>query len=144
MKELIHININGYQNGNNITETVEQEPTEEEPLGYQDENLSTPPAPAPTPTPDSKLEIPPFINKKTWGDFIEMRMKLEPQPTKKDLEYILKTLNKLKEDGDDPNAVLEQSIMNGWKGVFALHSKGVAHGKPLPPVKKYKDVTHGE
>jgi hypothetical protein len=157
MKELIHINLIGYQNGNNVTETVTNQVTEtvtkklpkQELKSYQKGNLLET-------TPDSAKDsikqllnsniynpIVPLIKNETWNAFIEMRKKMKAPPTEKAISLLINQLAKLKESGDDPNLVLEQSIMNNWRGVFPLKGgtglgKGVYHGtnpayKTQPP-----------
>jgi hypothetical protein len=41
-------------------------------------------------------------------------------PTEHAKTMLIKKLEELRSAGDDPNLVLEQSIMNNWKGIFAL------------------------
>lgn len=68
----------------------------------------------------SYKELPDFINQNTWISFIEMRKKIKAMPTIKAQELIIEKLSRLKDEGQEPNKVLEQSIMNGWKGVFSV------------------------
>jgi phage replication O-like protein O len=67
------------------------------------------------------------IEKETWGSFLEMRKKVKAPLTKKAEGLLFKKLARLQFAGDDANKVLEQSIMNAWKGVFHL-DKGGKHG----------------
>jgi predicted phage replisome organizer len=64
--------------------------------------------------------LPEYVDETLWNSFLEMRKKAKSIPTDKAKELLLSKLNKLKNDGNDPNKVLEQSIMNGWKGLFPL------------------------
>jgi hypothetical protein len=64
--------------------------------------------------------IPSFVDKATWGDFLEMRKKMKATPTPRAIRLIFTQLGKLMNEGNPPNQVLEQSIMNNWKGVFPL------------------------
>jgi len=93
---------------------------------------------------DNKYIVPETlkINLTTWNDFLEMRKKMKSPPTQNAQKLLVMELVKLQENGNEPNKVLEQSIMNNWKGVFALKpgptGKGVYHGtnaayKPQPP-----------
>jgi len=70
--------------------------------------------------------LPDFINKELWNDFLEMRKKIRASPTEKAKGLLIKKLETLKSEGNDLCAVLEQSIMNNYKGVFPL--KGGASG----------------
>jgi len=64
--------------------------------------------------------LPEFIDKDTWDSFLEMRGKKRAVPTEKAKELLVKELLKLKGEGDDPNEVLNQSIMRNYTGVFPL------------------------
>ena len=64
--------------------------------------------------------LPDWIDKVLWEAYMETRKKLKAPPTKKAVELIIKDLETLKNNGDDPGKVLEQSIKRGWRGVFPL------------------------
>ena len=70
-------------------------------------------------------------------DFEEMRKKMRRPLTEKAKEMILKKLAKLA-GGDEEKeiAILQQSIMNGWQGVFPLHEDDNRYGKE----KSVKDL----
>lgn len=74
--------------------------------------------------------LPEWINKEIWKDFLEMRKKIKSSPTDRAKELLIKTLDTLRSQGNDPNRVLEQSIMNNYKGLFPL--KGGQDGKANP------------
>ena len=80
-----------------------------------------------------KTILPDFINKETWDAFLEMRKVKKAIPTAHAKALLIKELEKLKLAGDDPDEVLNQSIMNSWKGVFSL--KGGHHGTGYKPPK---------
>lgn len=68
--------------------------------------------------------LPTWIPQPTWDAFVEMRKKtLKKPPTDFALMLILKELFKLRDQGQDPLACLEQSIVNGWADVYALKEK---------------------
>ena len=67
--------------------------------------------------------LPSFLDIKIWNDYLEMRTKIRKPATKKAKELIILKLQKLKEQGNNPNKVLEQSIENSWQGVFELKNK---------------------
>ncbi len=46
-----------------------------------------------------------------------MRKRLST-PTERAVQLLVKDLEKYKIDGDDPNEIINQSIKNGWKGLF--------------------------
>ena len=57
----------------------------------------------------------------TFTDYVEMRKKLKSPMTERAIQLAMSNLEKLS-GGDNDTAVqiLEQSIMNSWKGLFAL------------------------
>ena len=72
--------------------------------------------------------LPEFINQETWEAFLDMRRKKRVFPTEKAQELLIKELEKLKNQGHDPNEVLNQSIMRNYTGVFPLSDKGGQSG----------------
>jgi hypothetical protein len=65
------------------------------------------------------IAIPAYIDADTWQAFCDMRKGNKRAPfTDFAARLILKELMKFHAEGYDPNASLEQSIMNGWRGVF--------------------------
>ena len=80
-------------------------------------------------TPETETEtetervLPDFVDEKLWDDFVLMRKKIKAPMTDKAIELAISKLEKMKGDGQSPNAVLEQSIMNSWKGLFPVEEK---------------------
>jgi len=64
--------------------------------------------------------LPEWIDKDTWGAFLEMRKKKNAVPTERAKQLLVKELEKLRSEGYDPNEVLNQSIMRNYTGVFPL------------------------
>ena len=64
--------------------------------------------------------LPDFISKESWDGFVEMRKKSGKPFTTRAKKLIIKKLLKLKESGDDPNDVLDQSTERSYLGVFPL------------------------
>ncbi|MBO0538493.1 hypothetical protein EXQ27_07465, partial [Clostridium botulinum] len=58
--------------------------------------------------------------KNTILEFIKMRTMIKSKLTDAALKLNLNTLDKLTNDDDIKIKILEQSIMNSWKGVFPL------------------------
>ena len=61
--------------------------------------------------------------KKTWKDFIEMRVKIRKPMTVRAGELLIMDLNQLSNDENIQIAILNQSIKNSWQGVFPLKNK---------------------
>lgn len=62
-----------------------------------------------------------------WYDFIDHRKQIRKPLTEKAESLIVSKLKKFTAEGMDATAVLEQSIENGWSGVFALKNGGHRH-----------------
>lgn len=65
---------------------------------------------------------PAWISPETWAAYDEMRREKGKRApfTDKARDMIVRKLDRLRAEGQDPNAVLEESVMNGWTGVFPL------------------------
>lgn len=75
------------------------------------------------------VEMPVWLPEPAWKAYVEMRGAKYPIKPKTAL-IIFKKLKQWMEQGDDPGEVLEQSVMNGWRGIFPLQrSKGTSNGK---------------
>ena len=66
------------------------------------------------------IELPDWISKDTWNDFSSMRKDKKEPLTNISAKRIISKLEKLRKVGQDPNEILDESIANGWKGVFPL------------------------
>ncbi len=65
--------------------------------------------------------LPTWVDRAAWGGFVEMRQSIKaPLKTERAINIILARLQKFKSKGQDPNAILDQSTSNSWKGVFEL------------------------
>lgn len=78
--------------------------------------------------------LPEWLPAEQWADFVEHRKQLKAKLTDRAITLALKELTKLRDAGHDPAAVLEQSVVNGWKGVFPIKGGNVHPfpGKPRP------------
>lgn len=66
------------------------------------------------------MELPSWINEEDWNGFVEMRKKIKAPLTERAKKMALESLRKLRESGQDPNLVLQQSEFNDWKGLFPV------------------------
>lgn len=70
---------------------------------------------------EETIEIPDWIDAQTFFDFIASRKTMKAPLTAIAAKRIIKSLEKYRDElGHDPNEVLDQSIGQGWKGVFPL------------------------
>lgn len=94
--------------------------------GTPEASLSTP---TPTPTTTEKTQrrgapvcsLPEWVPAEAWERFAAMR-KANRKPITAHAEGLLVAkLEQLRKEGHDPAGVLDQSTMNGWQGLFAIH-----------------------
>ena len=64
--------------------------------------------------------LPDWLPAKIWNDFVQYRRQKKQPLTSHAMELAIKKLAEFRQQGSDPEKVLQQSIMNGWTGVFAL------------------------
>jgi hypothetical protein len=75
--------------------------------------------------PQAALPKPPeYVQAESWSGFVDMRKRERHPLTVRAAELVLRELEKLRADGNDPNAVLDQSTRNGWRDVFPLKRNG--------------------
>lgn len=75
----------------------------------------------PNTDPKRNKTYPDWLDMGLWREFKKMRTKIKKAPlTARAEELALKELAKLREQGHDPGKVIEQSILNCWKGLFPL------------------------
>jgi len=78
--------------------------------------------------------VPPdWVPRDAWDAWVEHRSKGRAKPTLRALELAVGRLATLRDEGSDPGAVLTQSVVNGWSGLFAVKDVG---GRPPAPALK--------
>ncbi len=77
--------------------------------------------------------------KNTLYDFIKMRKAIKAVLTTRALELTLKDLDKLAHTEDEKVKILEQSIVNSWRGVFPLKKEGNSYGNGVRGDKQCND-----
>jgi hypothetical protein len=67
-------------------------------------------------------------------DFLEHRkIKKEPISTEKQIVFFLKKLTKYGKTNEEKIEILENSIANGWQGIFELNNKSTNKPQNKPP-----------
>ena len=92
---------------------------------HANSNADSMPTTQPNPTQPhhtTKLGVAPaeWIPTDPWAGFLEMRKKIRKPPTDRAIALIVKQLERLRDDGHDPGAVLDQSTRNNWQDVFPV------------------------
>lgn len=70
--------------------------------------------------PKGVLVLPDWLPREQWEAYLDMRKSIKRPLTTHGLRLALAILSKLRDDGHDPTAILNQSTLNNWKGLFAL------------------------
>lgn len=73
------------------------------------------------------IDLPEWIDPKVWSEFMEIRKKLKAVNSPSALSKLINKLNSLRVNGN-PNLIIEQSIINSWKGIFPLKDGGKNYG----------------
>ena len=135
LSNLLSLNLNG--NRPNLSETLNKNLVKHEVKTKRNTKFSTPELASPKERLKKVLNkdiyiLPEWIDKATWVAFLEMRKKKNAVPTEKAKELLVKELEKLKAEGNDPKEVLNQSIMRNYTGVFPLKGgqDGAYRGNP--------------
>ena len=63
---------------------------------------------------------PSWIDRETWQAYLEHRRCIRAPMSQIAQQRAITALERLRDDGQDPEAVLNQSIVNGWKGLFPV------------------------
>jgi len=71
---------------------------------------------------DCRARLPAWIPPEEWAAYLEMRQTLHAPLTERGIVLTIRHLERLKNEGSEPAAVLEQSVLRGWKGLFAVRS----------------------
>lgn len=83
-------------------------------------------------------DLPDWVPAEAWAEFLKMRKTIKKPLTEYAAKLVIKKLQQLILAGQDPQEVLDQSILNGWQGIFAV--KGANSGTSQPqfqtPVEK--------
>ena len=78
--------------------------------------------------PPSGFVLPDYLDREVWNGYEEMRRKIRKPLTDRARSLAIAELARLRTQGCDPDAVLNQSILNSWQGLFELKSNGAKNG----------------
>lgn len=93
-------------------------------LEHKHKDSQPSPSPSPSPLPKKQQptkappELPEWVDRELWFDFLEHRNKLRKPMTRKAEEILIKKLKWLKEQGHNPKHLLMTAIERGWLTVF--------------------------
>lgn len=66
--------------------------------------------------------LPDWLPDESWNDYLETRKVMKSPMTDRAKLLAIGKLSELRQSGHDPTAVLNQSIYNGWKGLFPIRA----------------------
>lgn len=78
--------------------------------------------------------LPDWLPREAWDGFVAMRRSIKAPLTPKAQSLAIAKLADLARAGHDPGKVLEQSILNSWRGLFEL--KGNRHERNGSPIQR--------
>jgi len=86
--------------------------------------------PTPHSPPDEikDMELPAELSREAWHEWVDYRRARRQKLTKQTAERQIQKLSRMASHGIDPDAVIEQSIEQGWQGLFEL--KDNRYGRP--------------
>lgn len=72
------------------------------------------------------FSLPGWISFEAWSGYVEMRKRIRKPMTDYAMTLAVKDLEALRDAGHDVDAVLNQSTMKSWQGLFEVKARGVA------------------
>lgn len=88
------------------------------------------------------VKLPQWLPADDWQAFVDHRRRLRAAMTDVAQTRAIAELDRLRADGHEPVAVINQSIINGWKGLFPLHQRATPAAAPAttPQQEENRDV----
>jgi hypothetical protein len=68
-----------------------------------------------------RFALPDWVPADAWRDFEEMRKKKRNELTDRARQLAVAELQRLRDGGSDPRAVIERSVLKGWLSFFAIN-----------------------
>jgi hypothetical protein len=76
--------------------------------------------------------LPSWIPEKAWSMFLDMRSTMNPPLTEEIKVQLIKELESLRDRGNSVEAVIWQSVTNGWRGFFPIKGEsGIRNNRPI-------------
>ena len=82
---------------------------------------------------------PEWVPLDAWNGWIEARKKKNNAPTDRAKALAVLELDKLRQQGNDPETVLNQSTVRGWAGLFHVKPSSSPNEPPVYDFSKFKD-----
>lgn len=89
---------------------------------------------------DGAQSLPDWMPAADWQAFVEHRKRVRSPMTDLAQTKAIAELDRLRVDGHNPVAVINQSIINGWKGLFPLKHRALGASMPATRQEEQRDV----
>lgn len=66
------------------------------------------------------MNLPDWLPAQAWSEYLKMRVRIKRPATEYAQQLAISKLERLRLDGEDVSAVLDQSTFNSWQGLFAV------------------------
>ncbi len=87
--------------------------------------------------------MPDWLPMEAWQGYIDMRRKIRKPMTDRAIQLAINTLDKMRQQGQDVAAVLDQSTLNSWQGLFPV-SERRSEVRPNQPSRFPSLGKHGQ
>lgn len=67
---------------------------------------------------ENGIALPAWLPESVWGSYLDHRKAMKSPMTPRAQELTIRKIVEIRDSGHDPVAAIEQTIINGWKGVF--------------------------
>jgi hypothetical protein len=78
-----------------------------------------------------RFVLPDWIPAEAWKGYEDMRVRIRKPMTDRARGLVIKEMDKLREQGHDPAAVLDRSTLKGWTDVYPLKGDGKPKAEPF-------------
>jgi hypothetical protein len=82
-------------------------------------------------TPPDEILLPDWLRPEDWKDFLSFRREIKAPMNAVAQRRAIIQLEQLRNEGQDPSQVINQSIVNGWRGLFSVKDR--FHRRDSPP-----------
>lgn len=82
-----------------------------------------------------EISLPDWLDADDWLDWLDHRKAIRKPVSDRAKPRVLAALSKLRDEGHAPDEVIQQSIANGWQGLFPLRARH-ENGKRLSSVER--------
>jgi hypothetical protein len=122
---------------NSITNVILQKenPSSFDPPPADNQPPDDNPASGDPPADEKKFVLPDWIPRDDWQEFLKFRQRVRKPMTERAKHLAVIDLEKLRNEGYSPSAVINQSILNGWSGLFRIRDANEG-GNKSPGNKK--------